>query len=404
MRTKNKDVNTAKLPKSLWKFYVMALWPWKWMLLLYGALVLGISFDRILQPLISKWVVTIFEGPVPAGYTFVSYAVTMLVLIAGLNLSISTCGLIRDWIQSHWMIKSRRHVSEILTDYVHHQSMSFWMNRMTGQVNSQMNYIANGYDAIRLLWVAIMRILTIFINGALLFQINYILAVAFLAILILRVVYAWIFRGALARAIKEESSVQSKLSGKLVDSLSNYSLVKLFARRRGEEKYLAPVRTEQVDVALKRKHLERTFWWVPGMMWDMCFSLILGLCVWLYMRGDMQLAEVMFTTNAYFMVMGTVANLIEMMPNIIEKLGSASKAYEELVVPIDIVDAADAKALTVTHGDIEFKNVSFKYRGKRAGVLDNFNLHIRPGERIGVVGASGAGKTTLVNLLMRFFD
>lgn len=397
-------VNTTQLPKSLWKFFAMALRPYWGMIAIYAVLVLGISFDRVVQPLISKWVVTIFEGPVPPGFTFMSYAVTMIVLIAVLNMSMSMCGLLRDWVQSHWMTKTNRHISEILTDYVHRQSMTFWMSRMPGQINSQMNYIADGYEAIRQIWVSTTRVLTLFINGALLFQINYTIALAFLAILIWRVGYAWIFRRRLTRATKERSSVTSKLSGKLVDSISNYSLVKLFARRQGEEKYLAPVRTERDKATLKQRYLERVFFWVPGLVWDCCFSLILALCLWLYMRGEMQLSDVMFTTGAYFMVMGTIAGLIETLPNVIEKLGAASKAYEELIVPIDITDAPNATDLTVRRGEIEFKNVSFKYRGKRTGVLENFNLHIRPGERIGVVGASGAGKTTLVNLLMRFFD
>lgn len=402
MRTK--EINTGQLPKTLWKFYVMALRPYWWMLALWAFFVLAISFDRILQPLIQKWVVNIFQGPVPAGYTFVQYATLIILLITGLNLAISACGLMRDWIQGHWITQAQRRVSEILTDYVHRQSMTFWMSRMPGQIKSQMNYISDGYDAGQQIWMAITRILTLFINGALLFQVNYTLALAFMGILIVRVGYAWAFRRRLTHATKERSSVDSKLSGKLVDSLSNYSLVKLFARRRVEEKHLAPVRTEQVNATLKQRHLERIFWWVPGMMLDVMFGAILGLCAWLYIRGVMNLADVVFTTGVYFSVMGTIGGLIETMPGIIEKLGAAHKAYEELIVPIEITDAPNAPTLNVTRGDIEFKNVSFKYRGKRAGVLDNFDLHIRPGERVGVVGASGAGKTTLVNLLMRFFD
>ena len=98
-------------------------------------------------------------------------------------------------------------------------------------------------------------------------------------------------------------------------------------------------------------------------------------------------------------MIGTIVNQI---PGITERLGSAVKAYSELVVPIEVCDAENAPALQVENGEIEFKNLSFKY--KRKWILRDFNLKIKPGERVGLVGPSGAGKTTLVNLLMRFYD
>jgi ATP-binding cassette subfamily B multidrug efflux pump len=71
--------------------------------------------------------------------------------------------------------------------------------------------------------------------------------------------------------------------------------------------------------------------------------------------------------------------------------------------PLRLVDRPDARPLAVAHGGIVFEKVRFGY-GREAGVLDGFSLAIRPGEKIGLVGRSGAGKSTVVNLLLRFFD
>lgn len=71
--------------------------------------------------------------------------------------------------------------------------------------------------------------------------------------------------------------------------------------------------------------------------------------------------------------------------------------------PVAVIDAETARTAAAARGDIRFEDVTFHY-GNGAGVIQRLNLHIRPGEKIGLVGRSGAGKTTLTNLLLRFYD
>src|SRR5690606_25083501 len=72
-------------------------------------------------------------------------------------------------------------------------------------------------------------------------------------------------------------------------------------------------------------------------------------------------------------------------------------------LPHKVEDVPNAPELQVERGEVRFDAVDFSYGGKRK-ILDGFNLHIRPGEKVGLVGRSGAGKSTIVNLLLRFFD
>lgn len=120
------------------------------------------------------------------------------------------------------------------------------------------------------------------------------------------------------------------------------------------------------------------------------------------MNGEIKVSEIVFTMSVYFSVMGLISRIIGEIPGIVDMLGSAKKSYDELNIPLGITDIENAPDLVVTHGKIEFHNVWFRY--KRKWILQNFNLTISAGERVGLVGASGAGKTTLVNLLMRFYD
>ena len=87
---------------------------------------------------------------------------------------------------------------------------------------------------------------------------------------------------------------------------------------------------------------------------------------------------------------------------IFEDVGVVQEGMLTIARPLQLADPADARPLTVRAGRIEFNNVSFGY-GRETGVLQDFNLTIRPGEKIGLVGRSGAGKSTVANLLLRFF-
>jgi len=89
--------------------------------------------------------------------------------------------------------------------------------------------------------------------------------------------------------------------------------------------------------------------------------------------------------------------------NLVQNLGTLAEGLETIAQPIGLTDAPEAKALEFKAGLIEFQSVSHHY-GRGAGGLDRLNLTIQPGEKIGLVGRSGAGKTTLVKLILRFYD
>jgi ATP-binding cassette subfamily B multidrug efflux pump len=91
------------------------------------------------------------------------------------------------------------------------------------------------------------------------------------------------------------------------------------------------------------------------------------------------------------------------MSSLFENIGTVKDGISSISLPRIVSDAPAAEPIGTVNGDIKFENVSFHY-GKKTGVIDNLNLHIRPGEKIGLVGRSGAGKSTIVNLLLRFYD
>jgi ATP-binding cassette subfamily B multidrug efflux pump len=91
------------------------------------------------------------------------------------------------------------------------------------------------------------------------------------------------------------------------------------------------------------------------------------------------------------------------MAMLFEHIGTVQDGINTLSRPHAVVDQAGAEALSVPHGEVRFENVRFGYGGDKA-IIDGLNLHIQAGEKIGLVGRSGAGKSTIVNLLLRFYD
>lgn len=391
------------LPKSLFRFYLKYAFRGNYVAIIAWALCwLIASFDSVLFPFYQKWLVAALESPMPAGMDWLEYILPTILLIIGLDVMMFMFVLLRSVFGYRWGPNADKQMSVVLTNYTQTQSMSWWTSRMPGKVNQQMVYIRNFDSIMENMWWCICTFLMICINSGMLFRINLYVAIMFLCAFAFRVIFAWGMRKKIKTASEERANANSTLSGKLVDSLSNYAIVKSFSGAHREEKYLDPHRNKKINTSRRFGFLNRLFWGIPGTLWSLFFGGTLFFCSMLYYRGEMTIADIVFTVGVFFSVMGSIGVLINRIPDIIDKVSSASKSYKELVGVVDVADIENAPDINVPHGAIEFRNISFKYRKKY--VLRDFNLKIKPGERVGIVGLSGAGKTTLVNLLMRFYD
>lgn len=396
--------NITQLPKKLLSFY------WKYgfcehksslVLWMIGFLFMAIG-NGVLFPNFQRWVVALFENPIPETVNLILYALPTIILITLTNMSLTTSELISSTVASRVQPVIRNQISETLTGYTHKQSMSFWVNKMAGSINSQIGYIENGTQAFFNIFDIVCRVLVIILNGTLLFAINRYVAYMFVFAIFFRILYAYFLRKKVKSSSEELSSVTSKLNGKLVDSFSNYTIVKLFAGANKERQTLEKPRSEKIEKSIYSRYAIRLFWGIPGILWDLMFGATIVFSCLLYQRGEMMISEIVYTISVYLNVMGMIGMIINKFPDIIDMTASAKKAYKELVIPLDIVDKENAKRLQIKNGEIKFNNIYFKYRNRY--VLKNLSLTIKPGERVGIVGSSGAGKTTLVNLLMRFYE
>ena len=205
------------------------------------------------------------------------------------------------------------------------------------------------------------------------------------------------------RESAKRAAALNMLQGRRLDSLSNFMVVKLFARAHHEQRDVIPTR-KQYERDACNSHFWSRFFWAPGnlVMDTFGFTGFILLAGYLYSIGQSTIADISFALAVYSGVSSIAFGLVMTIKNFTTTWGSAVGSYNSLIKPISVQDTPGAKALVVKRGAISIKNVTFKYNKKR--VLKNLTIDIAPGERIGLVGVSGAGKTTLVNLLMRMYD
>src|ERR1700693_1726469 len=202
---------------------------------------------------------------------------------------------------------------------------------------------------------------------------------------------------------KVSSIARSTLMGRIVDSYTNILTVKLFARAHEEDQYVRNAVDRHVDLFISSQRLLTAF----GALLDVLNALLIAgsgaiaLVLWRY--GAVEIATIAMVLPLTLQLTNMSRQIASRITDIFEDIGIVQEGMLTIARPLQLPDPPDAKPLVVREGRIDFRNVSFGY-GRETGVLQNFNLAIKPGEKIGLVGSSCDGKSTLVNLLVRFFD
>ena len=214
---------------------------------------------------------------------------------------------------------------------------------------------------------------------------------------------AWRLLPPLRAAGRRTADERSVLNGRLVDAFTNIMAVKLFDSGRREHAY---VREGMQRFLTALKVMTRAITKVRGavaVINGFMIAAVAILAVRSWMNGDA-------TTGAIAAALGLCFRLNQMsgyvmfnINGLIRNFATVQDATGTISVEPAIRDAADAEVMARARGDLRFEDVTFNY-GRARGVVSHLDLHIKPGERVALVGPSGAGKTTLVNLALRLFD
>jgi len=285
------------------------------------------------------------------------------------------------------------------------QSLGFYQDEFAGRVSAKVMQTALALrDVVMTIADMVVYVLVYFItSGVILSSFDAWLIVPFICWMI---GFAMIMRfliPKLGKTAARQADARSLMTGRITDAYSNIATVKLFSHGAREAAYAKQSMEEfmvTVHAQMRLATLLHTCSFIVNS------SLTVGttaLGIWLWYHGQVGVGAVATATAMALRVNGLSQYIMWESARLFENIGTVNDGMATLSKPHTILDKPQALPLKVTRGEIKFDHVDFSYEAGKP-LLNGFNLNIKPGEKVGLIGRSGAGKSTIVNLLLRFYE
>ena len=289
-------------------------------------------------------------------------------------------------------------------DYVNRHSIAYFTQEMSGNISNKVTQLNTGVlDGFNEFMMSTSMVMYVLIAIGILSFMNVWFFAAMMLWLALIVLVSWKLGQKRSVLSRETSRRQSLANGVIVDSLANYSEIKSFANFRFERLYLIKHlrilrRAENVEQKAKAWiHLAQNLFAVVSMLGFMFLS------IWIFRRGAIDTTGFIYANSLFAMIAGMVFQLTWVYSNVMRIHGQLKSALDTLAVEPGLKDLPNAADLCAVKAEIEFDGVSFAYAG-RENLFENLNLTIKAGEKVGLVGHSGSGKSTFIKLIARYYD
>ncbi len=294
--------------------------------------------------------------------------------------------------------------------YLLRQSMEFFHNEFAGRISTKMMQSAMGVrDVIMKLTQVAAWVLAFFISAIASFAyIDWRLAIPMVVWVVGYGFAMKHFVPKLGKLSERQADMRSLVTGRVVDTYTNMPTVKLFAHTAREDQYAKEGMTWMLDSVYQSMRVSTSMNATLNLLNGMLMTSTTAIAIWLWAGNLVTVGAIAFATGLVYRMLGMAFWLIWEMAGLFEDFGVVKDGVDVIAREQAVIDKPNAAAMRVTAGDVLFKDLSFNY-GKPRGdnglmVIDNLSLHIKPGEKVGLVGRSGAGKSTIANLLLRFYD
>jgi len=392
-------------PASLWPFIWFYTRPFKGLLLgllLTSAVIAGIEvymFGAIGE--IIDWMQASDPATFMAAHSTKLWVIGALILVVWplfnfLDATIEHQGLLGNFaMQIRW----RAH------RYLIRQSSTFFANDFSGRIATKVMQTALSVrDTVITVMGLLVYVVVYFISALVIFVINdWRISIPLIIWLLGYILVMRLFLPKLSKVAALQADARSTMTGRVVDAYTNIQTVKMFSTNEQEETYAKDSMQDMLATVYEQMRLvtklQTTLICINAVL--ICGTM--GLGIWLWTQSLITAGAIAVAGALTLRIQSMSQWFIWELARLFESIGTTQDGLNTIAQDQSVTDHPQATRLKVEQGSVEFEQVSFHY-GKASGVIEQFNLRIRPGERIGLVGQSGAGKSTLVNLLLRLYD
>ncbi len=376
--------------------------PYKKIVLMVCAMMLVVAVVSLLPPRLLKTIID--EVVVNEDYKQLALICGLLVFLAGVE-------IISTFIQTRSMGKvGLRIISKIRSDIfekLQELPFDYFDNRPDGKIVVRVTEYINGladffsnYILMFLIYIVKIIVVTVFM-----ISISPMLTLIVFATVIPMVTLSFILRSYLRGMYTENRFKNSNRTAFLVESIMGEQIVKNYNRIETNKDTYYEIHDENMDMWWKITKLQKLNGPIITTFWNFGSLCIYGVATYMILQGnELITAGVVIAFTTY---MGAFQEPLQQMVQLIQDLAQVSSNLEQVFdtidYPFDIKDRENPVTLKDVKGDINFKDVTFAY-DEDVNILENFNLEVVSGQTIALVGPTGAGKTTVINMLTRFYD
>lgn len=365
-------------------------------LMLFGA---GVA---LISPLLLKQIIN--EVVVTEDYAMLALLISGMAVLAALEIGVNFAHHTLMGRVGHRVIASIRtdifnKLQELPFDYFDSKPNGKIVVRVTDYVNDLANFFTNNL-LLLLTYLVKIVVVTFFMLG-----ISPQLTAMVFVVVIPLMVCIFFLRYFLRKYYMANRVKVSNRTAFLVESIMGEKIIKNYDRTEKNEEIYMQVHMESVRLWLKAVYLGELNAPTVDIFWNLGTVCLYGLALYLILHGNggMNAGVVVAFTSYMTQFSGPLTQIADIIQQLAQVSSNLEQVFDTIDTPVSIADKDDAVELKDIRGKIDFNDVTFAY-DEGHNILEHFNLHVKPGETIALVGPTGAGKTTVINMLTRFYD
>lgn len=395
-------LSITKIFKYLWPLFKKYQWPFYVAILLF---IFRTAVDFVAIPVFFKELIDTISAPGGDRAALQGELMRLVALIIGLHFAVALTARVRQILLNKFTVNMVKSIRDYTFQKIEQNSYTFFTNTFTGSLVTKARRFPYAFEGA--LEVGIFE----FLNTATVF-VSIFIVLSRESLLICGIffgivaVYLFVISFFIRKKSKYdvlEAEQDSKISGRFSDVFSNIMAVKFFSARNREiesfdayTKEAARRSTKTLSVFTQIEIIQTSFTVIMQ-------SVMLYIMIRMWLNGQVSTGMVVLVQTYTVLMLSRVWGFINSLTRFMKSLSDMKETIDIFEIVPDILDPKDPEISRMKEGNIVFENVSFKYALGRE-VISNLNFEVKPGERVGIVGHSGAGKSTITKLLLRLND